>query len=281
MPIGRIGQVDVGGGLFLCPLDALLDFANVVEIVVQVGRDPWCPVSFRDPPRPREPNRECCDSPACVPVVARVVPGRPNMRSNTTRGLISMGSGVVGVLPRNRVHVGTAVGRVAAADPSGEILGGHFERRKRRVLTDLVGDDLIDCDAGPHVFRDVRNGTEPLSQAADADGMAVERIARVRRPPSCTPGTVPVASGSACNSKSAPLSWRPVTRAVSPKRHEDHAETRHGFAAVCAIGVNAGTIASRNGNATASLRCRAKPCDETMCLLHVNITLLLFRLACR
>ena len=42
---------------------------------------------------------------------APAVPARPNIRSNTTRGLISIGSGVVGDAPRDRVHVGAAVAR--------------------------------------------------------------------------------------------------------------------------------------------------------------------------
>ena len=35
MPIGASGQVHAGGGLLFGPLDALFDFAHVVEIVVQ------------------------------------------------------------------------------------------------------------------------------------------------------------------------------------------------------------------------------------------------------
>ena len=62
------------------------------------------------------------------------VPARPNIRSKVTRGLISIGSGVVGVRPRQRVHVGAGVLRVAAADVAGEVLGRQLDRRKHRVL---------------------------------------------------------------------------------------------------------------------------------------------------
>ena len=90
-----------------------------------------------------------------------------------------MGSGVVRVLPRNRIHVGTAVGRVAAADPSCEILGRQFERREGRVLTDFVGNDLIHRDAGLDVFCDGSEGNRAAEPCRHADGVSVERIAQL------------------------------------------------------------------------------------------------------
>ena len=97
---------------------------------------------------------------------------RPNIRSNTTRGLISIGSGVVGVCHEMRVHVGAAVAGVAAADVAGEVLGRQLERRERRVLADLLGDDLVDRDAGADVLglgplrRSRRSATPPTRDVA-------------------------------------------------------------------------------------------------------------------
>ena len=80
------------------------------------------------------------------------VPPSPNSRSNTTRGLISMGSGVVGVRQRNRIHVGATVAAVARADQPGHVFGGQFERWEARVLADLLRRHLIDGGAGANVF---------------------------------------------------------------------------------------------------------------------------------
>ena len=54
--------------------------------------------------------------------------------------------------PGDRVHVGAAVARHAAADVAGEVLGGELERRERRVLADLLRQHLVDGDAEPDVL---------------------------------------------------------------------------------------------------------------------------------
>ncbi len=73
--------------------------------------------------------------------------------------------------PRDRVRVGAAVAARAGADVSGEVRGREFERRKRRVLPNLLRDDLIDRRAAAHVL-----GLRPLGQhtaqpARRADGV--------------------------------------------------------------------------------------------------------------
>ena len=92
------------------------------------------------------------------------VPVPPNRRSNTTRGLISMGSGAVGTGPCDRVHVRAAVSDIARADEAREVLRRELERRERRVLTDGLRDDLIDGCFVPdvHAFGLLgRNARQP------------------------------------------------------------------------------------------------------------------------
>ena len=77
--------------------------------------------------------RSCASAPArCAGV-----PGPPNSRSNTTRGLISIGSGVVGVLHEMVFVYAQLIAAGARADVSREIVGRQLERWKRRVLADL------------------------------------------------------------------------------------------------------------------------------------------------
>ena len=54
--------------------------------------------------------------------------------------------------PGNRVHVRAAVAGNAAADVTGEILCCEFERRERRLLANVLGENLIDADAHADVF---------------------------------------------------------------------------------------------------------------------------------
>ena len=74
------------------------------------------------------------------------VPPSPNSRSNTTRGLFSVGSGVVGVRPRERVQIGAAVAVLALADEEVQI-DRELERRQRRVLAEHRRRNLIGGDA--------------------------------------------------------------------------------------------------------------------------------------
>ena len=80
------------------------------------------------------------------------VPPSPNRRSNTTRGLISIGMRRGGSAPGNGVHVGAAVTDVASADQTGHVFGGEFERRKARTLADFGGRHLIDSSARANIL---------------------------------------------------------------------------------------------------------------------------------
>ena len=70
------------------------------------------------------------------------------MRSNTTRGLISIGSGVRRRAPGNRIHVGAAETDVAGSDQAAVILDRQFQRRQQRILADFARGDLVDGRSG-------------------------------------------------------------------------------------------------------------------------------------
>ncbi len=82
--------------------------------------------------------------------------------------------------PRNRVEVGAAEPGRARADIPGEVLGRHFERRKRGLLADLLRHDLIDRRVRQHVL-----GFGPLRPhagqvAAHADRVIADLAAGMR-----------------------------------------------------------------------------------------------------
>jgi hypothetical protein len=73
-----------------------------------------------------------------------VVPPSPKSFSKTACGLFSTGSGTGGRAPGDGVEVGAAVAGAAA---QAGVLDAQLERRQRRVLTDVLGDQLIHRDA--------------------------------------------------------------------------------------------------------------------------------------
>ena len=87
------------------------------------------------------PNRAGCGSVCWRAARSASLLPSPNSFSNTTCGLFSIGSGVVGVLPGDRVRVSAGVARAAA---EGHVFDRKLERRQRRVLADLPRRDLID-----------------------------------------------------------------------------------------------------------------------------------------
>ena len=88
-------QLHVGIHLLAGFLDAPLDFANVLQILADLeavlAARPWLAGRWL----PSSPRRGCCGRPRSARCRSSAVPPVPNIRSNTFRGLISMGSGVV------------------------------------------------------------------------------------------------------------------------------------------------------------------------------------------
>ena len=83
--------------LLLGPLDAPLDLADVLEVLVQPRAIAGAEAALQRRQHPRATESRMLRSSRIRARRCAAVPGRPNIRSNTTRGLISIGSGVVGV----------------------------------------------------------------------------------------------------------------------------------------------------------------------------------------
>ena len=110
------------------------------------------------------PSRGCCGSAACARTRSSVEPGRPNIRSKTTRGLVSIGIGVRRRLPRDRVHVGAAVADVAGADVAGEVLGGDLERREHACRSPICLAMIWSSEVpATKSSASVRFGAQPVS----------------------------------------------------------------------------------------------------------------------
>ena len=75
----------------------------------------------------------------------------PNSRSKTARGLFSIGSGVVGGAPRDRVGVGAAVAGVARARAGRSTRGTSSSDASCVSLPSSLRDDLVDRHAGANV----------------------------------------------------------------------------------------------------------------------------------
>ncbi len=132
----RRQQSSSRGRLLLGALDARFDLAHVLQVLRRAARGRARRGRARARRRRRAPSRGCCGSAACrAHALRRPIPGRPNMRSNTTRGLVSHRHRRRRRLPRDGVHVGAAVADVAGADVAGQVLG----RRSRATGTPCRG----------------------------------------------------------------------------------------------------------------------------------------------
>ncbi len=101
-PLRRVHRDLDGAGLLLpYALMRLLNFADMVEIVVQASS--VARAEFRPSCEPASPVTlsRMLRSSAWRARRCSLDPARPNMRSKATRGLISMGTGVVGDVQHN------------------------------------------------------------------------------------------------------------------------------------------------------------------------------------
>ena len=90
-----------------------------------------------------------------------------------------------GRAPRDGVHIGAAEAGRTAADVSGEVFRGQFERRQRRVLADLSGDNLIDCSVRQNVFGFGPFRPDARQETRGTDRMIADLAARMRTGETC------------------------------------------------------------------------------------------------
>jgi hypothetical protein len=90
----------------------------------------------------------------------------PNIRSNMTRGLISIGRGDVGEAQFS-VFMYAAVKPGSQVPRGPKIFGRHFDGWERRVLADLPRDDLVDRCSDTKVGAVRAFGRAPVSQPPD------------------------------------------------------------------------------------------------------------------
>ena len=143
----RRRQLEVGLLLLLGDLDAALDLADALEIVVTVVR------SFA-------PSLRC--RPAICLVMASSTLRSSSVRASRSAADAALAEHPLEHLarvdlhrhrrrrrpPRQRVHVDAAVVAVARADQARLILGGQLHRRQQRVLPDPLRGNLVGGDAG-------------------------------------------------------------------------------------------------------------------------------------
>ena len=91
--------------------------------------------SAATPPAP-SPSRAGCASPARRARRSASVAPTPNSFSNTSRGLLCIGSGCGRRLPRDRVAIRAAERRLAVEH---RLFDRQLQRRQRRVLADVLG----------------------------------------------------------------------------------------------------------------------------------------------
>ena len=75
----------------------------------------------------------------------------PNIRSNTTCGLISIGSGRVGRLPGDGVGIDAAVALAAVRGIRPRVLEAELQGGQQGIAANLPGDDLVDGSADLNV----------------------------------------------------------------------------------------------------------------------------------
>ena len=123
----------------------------------------------------------------------RAVPPSPNSRSNTTRGLVSIGSGVVGVAT-TACSCRRSCSRSSQLPTSVVQVGRQLERRQRACRCRSLRGDLIDGRAGADSRR-LRSSSGGLRSASDGS-----RAHGLRRRPirvaACWPGPLSTMSWS-------------------------------------------------------------------------------------
>ena len=171
----RLGREHTAAVVRLRPLDAPLNLAHVVQVLVEpraiAGAEPLA-----------QPLRLAGDEVQDAAVAPD--PGRALRRGAGLAEQALEHDARVDLhrqrrcwrAPRDRVGVGAAVAGGARADVAREVFGGQLQRGKRRVLSDLPRHDLIDRDARQDVF-----GLGALGANAGEPAGRAHRVVTARR----------------------------------------------------------------------------------------------------
>ena len=120
-------------------LNAPLDIADGFQIFGQLAAVAVPELGLQPVDAARHVIENAAAAPACAArrAAGSVLSPSPNSRSNTARGLTSIGIGVVGRAPGDRVGVGAAITGIAAARQARRFQA-DFERGKLRLLAQLL-----------------------------------------------------------------------------------------------------------------------------------------------
>ena len=160
-------------------LDAALDFADVVEIVAETRAVARAEAALQV--AGFFGNR--IEDAALLRDAREALAGGARLAEDALEGGARIGlhrQRRGGRAPGDGVHVGAAEAGRAAADVAGEILGGEFEGGQRRVLADLLRDDLIDGGVGENVLGFGALGPDAGEESGGADGVIADLAAGMR-----------------------------------------------------------------------------------------------------
>ena len=176
MPTGRVGRGRFGAAVLFVALDAALDFANVVEVLAEPRA-----IAGAEPAPQRVGFLGDHVEDAEIPLALRAAllgrarlaeqPFEHHARVDLHRQRRRRRA------PADRVRVDAAEADRARADIAREVLRGQLQRRKRRVLADLLGDHLIDRGVGADVLRFGAFGVHAGQPSGRADGVIAGRRA--------------------------------------------------------------------------------------------------------
>src|SRR5262249_61951124 len=98
----------------------------------------------------------------------------------STAGVYSERGGCGRRFTRIVIHGGAVGGLIEPADPACEVFGSELERREWRILSNFVGNHLIDRRARLHVLGNSPERYGTAQPRGHADSVTIQRIAEFR-----------------------------------------------------------------------------------------------------
>ena len=162
------------------------------------------------------------------------------------------------------------VRRVATADVSGEVFGGEFERRQRRLLPDLAGDDLIDGFAAVDVLGERLLRERAAQPRRHRRRVSVERVAQLRDDGHLLPELLERLEDWS-ELEVERRRWRGPEAGPLAERHEHGAESARRVRG-CLRPLPSKPAPSPRGTAAPAWRpCHGEPSDAVNAFLEMNI----------